>query len=84
MQIEEYREQLKRIRKRMFQTGIGGADIDDGVYGYPEERGYEGGGPKGILYKYAHPACNMIKDEAAFCVYPVSYTHLTLPTNREV
>ena len=65
-QIEEYREQLKRIRKRMFQTGIGGADIDDGVYGYPEDRGYEGGGPKGILYKYAHPACNMIKDEAAF------------------
>ena len=47
----------------MFQTGIGGADIDDGDYGYPHGKGYEGGGPKGILYKYAHPACNMIKNE---------------------
>ena len=38
-----------------------------------EERGNEGGGPDGP-----------VEVEVVLTVPPVSYTHLTLPTNREV
>ena len=31
-----------------------------------------------------HTICDIIEEDTKYSVYTVSYTHLTLPTNREV
>ena len=33
---------------------------------------------------YLGKTVEIVKDTLGYCNYPVSYTHLTLPTNREV
>ena len=71
-QEEEFRLELRtrdRERKLIIKIDQALQRVDDGLYGYCEDTGE----PIGIKRLEARPIAT-----------PVSYTHLTLPTNREV
>ena len=61
--IRAHRKRIKSFRDRMF-IGAGQGSDDPGTNN--DDVSPEGGGSKGILYKYAHPACNMLKSNYPF------------------